>query len=552
IEKEATELLRQLELSDLPSRIAMAARREVERMGRTGTTPAEVAEIRAYVETLLTVPWNRTSGTGAIDIEAVSVALDEKHVGLEEVKRRILEIISVAKLRDTVAGLIPCIVGPPQVGKRSLAEAIARGLDRPLVRVEMGGRGEASLVGLRRGRSGAQIGKLADAIREAGVCDPVLLLEEMDEIGLGNTEGDPIEVMEDFLDPESREEYVDRYLELPIDLTRVVLIATANDFLRIPRDIRDRFIEIRIAGYTPEEKVEIARDRLVPRIAAEHGLLPEEVDIPEVVLLFLTRGYARDAGLGSLRRSLAALFRALAHEKAAEEADQWTVTREQIEEVLGYPRYTATPAESAPEIGVVTGLAWTASGGELMFIEALRMPGTGRLVITGLLGDVMRESVSAAYSYVRSRASALGIPVTSFGESDIHVHFPLGATPKDGPSAGSAVTLAIASSLSDRPVRHDVAMTGEVTLRGKVLEIGGVKEKTLAAYRAGIREVILPAGNERDLRDVPPDVREGMRFHFAERMDEIFDLCLLEKELRRERRRGGGGRGSEPRAAAEG
>jgi len=270
------------------------------------------------------------------------------------------------------------------------------------------------------------------------------------------------------------------------------------------------------------------------------------------VLLFLTRGYARDAGLGNLRRSLAAIFRSLARAKAAGEADRWTLTREMIQEVLGYPRYIATVAESAPEVGVVTGLAWTASGGELMFIEALKMPGTGRLIITGLLGDVMRESVNAAYSYVRSRAAALGIPQNAFSDNDIHVHFPLGATPKDGPSAGAAVTLAIASSLAERPVRHDIAMTGEVTLRGKVLEIGGVKEKTLAAYRAGLREVILPTGNERDLRDVPEDVRAGMTFHFADRMDEIFDLTLLEKEARQQRRRGLSSRGgNEPRAASE-
>jgi ATP-dependent Lon protease len=552
MEKEATDLLRRIELAGLPTRVAAAARREVERMGRTGTNASEVHEIRTYVETLLAIPWTKTSGAGPLDLEAVRRALDEKHVGLEEVKRRILEILSVAKLRGTVVGLIPCIVGPPEVGKRSLAVAIARGLGRPLVRVELGGRGESALMGSRRTKVGAQLGKLAGALRDAGVRDAVILLEEMDEIAIGNVEGDPVEAMEEFLEPENREEFTDRYLDLPLDFSDAVIIATTNDFFRIPRSLRDYFIEIRIAGYTPEEKVEIARERLLPRVAREHGLDPADVSVEDDVLLFLTRGYARDAGLGNLRRVLAAIFRALALQKAAGEAERWMLTRERAEEILGYPRYIATPAESAPEIGVVTGLAWTASGGELMFIEALKMPGTGRLVITGMLGDVMRESVSAAYSYVRSRAAALGIPTSAFSENDIHVHFPLGATPKDGPSAGGAVTLAIASSLSDRPVRHDIAMTGEVTLRGKVLEIGGVKEKTLAAYRAGLREVILPAGNVRDLRDVPEDVREGMTFHFVERMDEIFDLALLEKESRRDRRRGTMGRGApEPRAAAE-
>lgn len=265
----------------------------------------------------------------------------------------------------------------------------------------------------------------------------------------------------------------------------------------------------------------------MPLILEEHGISKDEVSIGDDTLLVLTRGYARDAGVGNLRRSLAAIMRYLAHEKAQNpDGHRWTITRELIEEVLGYPRYSTTAAESNPEVGVVTGLAWTASGGELMFIEALKMPGTGRLIITGLLGDVMRESVNAAFSYVRSRADELGIEREAFNDHDIHVHFPVGATPKDGPSAGAAVTLAIASSLSERPVRHDVAMTGEVTLRGKILEIGGVKEKTLAAYRAGLRRVILPTGNRRDLRDVPPDVREGMTFHFVDRMDEVFDIAL--------------------------
>ncbi|HEX7240188.1 MAG TPA: endopeptidase La [Longimicrobiaceae bacterium] len=550
-EREAAEVLRKLDRTQLPPRVAAVARREAERLRAPGTSVTEAGEIRNYLDTLLGVPWTAASGKREIDLDAVERAMDEEHLGLDEAKRRILEVLSVARLRGELTGPIPCIVGPPGVGKSTLAAAVARGLGRPVVRLELGGRGEAQLMGTRRTRSGAQPGKLLNTLRDAGVRDPVFLLEEVDELGLGNVEGDPVEAMEEFLDTEHRDAFTDHYLDVPLDVSDVFFVATANDFLRIPRDLREHFIEIRIAGYTPEEKVEIARERLLPRLAEEHGLAPSEVEVADEVILFLTRGYARDAGLGNLRRSLAAVLRSLARAKAAGEADHWTVTRETIHEVLGYPRYIATPAESAPEVGVVTGLAWTASGGELMFIEALKMPGTGRLIITGLLGDVMRESVNAAYSYVRSRAAPLGIAASSFGDNDIHVHFPLGATPKDGPSAGAAVTLAIASSLAERPVRHDVAMTGEVTLRGKVLEIGGVKEKTLAAYRAGLREVILPQGNERDLRDVPEDVREGMTFHFVERMDEIFDLTLMEKEARRERRRGGSGRGAEPRAASE-
>ncbi|HEX8906364.1 MAG TPA: S16 family serine protease, partial [Longimicrobiaceae bacterium] len=364
-------------------------------------------------------------------------------------------------------------------------------------------------------------------IRDAGAKDPVFLLEELDEIGLGNVDGDPVEALEETLEPDARDSFVDRWLDVPFDLSEVFFVGSAADFYRIPRDLRDYFIEIRIAGYTPEEKIAIAREWLFPRIVREHGLDPEQVTVDDETLLFLSRGYARDAGVGNLRRSLAAIMRYLAAEKAAGKGESWQVTRETVEEVLGYPRYNPTPAEVAPEVGVVTGLAWTASGGELMFIEALKMPGTGRLIITGLLGDVMRESVNAAFSYVRSRAAELGIPRDAFADFDIHVHFPVGATPKDGPSAGAAVTLAIASSLSERPVRHDVAMTGEVTLRGKILEIGGVKEKVLAAYRAGITHVILPSGNKRDLRDVPEDVREGMTFEYVDRMDQIFELALM-------------------------
>ncbi|HEV2146260.1 MAG TPA: endopeptidase La [Longimicrobiaceae bacterium] len=552
-EREADEILRRADRAQLPARVAAVARRETERLRAPGTTLSEATEIRSYLDLLLSVPWAATSGSTEIDLDAVERAMTEEHLGLEEAKRRVLEVLAVARLRGDLSGLIPCLVGPPGVGKATLASSIARGLGRPLARLELGGRGEAQLIGTRRTRSGAQPGKLLTTIRDTGVRDPVLLLEEMDELGLGNVEGDPVEAMEEFLSAEKRDAFTDRHLDVPLDLSDVFIIATASDFYRIPRDLRDHFIEIRIAGYTPEDKVTIARERLFPRMLLEHGFEPDEVTVSDEVLLFLTRGYARDAGLGNLRRSLGSIFRWLARARAEGEAPEKTeLSREMIEEVLGYPRYIATPAESAPEVGVVTGLAWTASGGELMFIEALRMPGTGRLIITGLLGDVMRESVNAAYSYVRSRAQPLGIPTAAFNDNDIHVHFPLGATPKDGPSAGAAVTLAIASSLADRPVRHDVAMTGEVTLRGKVLEIGGVKEKTLAAYRAGLREVILPTGNQRDLRDVPDDVKEGMTFHFADRMDEVFDLCLLEKEARGQRRRGAGSRGGEPRAAADG
>jgi ATP-dependent Lon protease len=536
-EREALEMLRRIDRAQLPSAVAAVARQEAERLRTTPPASADATDMRAYLETLLTVPWTVRSDGVEMTLERVREELDQALVGLDEVKRQILEFISVAKLRENVLGPIPCIVGPPNVGKRSLAEAIARGLNRPLVRLELGGRGEAQLMGSRRSRNGARPGKIIEGYRDVGVGDPVYLLEEIDLIGLGNVEGDPVEALEELIDPELRTEFVDRYLDTGFDLSETILIATANDFFRVPRNLREHLIEIRIAGYTPEEKVTIARDRLMPRFAREHGLEEADLEVPDDTLLFLTRGYARDSGLGNLRRSLSAILRYVAHEKANGAARHWTLTRQMVEEILGIPKYPTTEAESAPEVGVVTGLAWTVSGGELMFIEALKMPGKGRLIITGMLGEVMRESVSAAYSYVRSRAELIGIKRDAFPEYDLHIHFPVGATPKDGPSAGAAVTLAVASSLSDRAVRHDIAMTGEVTLRGKILDIGGVKEKILAAYRAGLREVILPAGNERDLRDVPGDVRQGMTFHFVHHMDEIFRIALLEQRKPQKRTR---------------
>lgn len=527
-ERDALDLLRRVDRADLPSTVASIARREAERLRTTQPGSGEAQEIRSFVDLVMDIPWTRLSDQSEIDLDEVREALDARHLGLVEVKRRILEVLSVAMLRGSVAGLIPCIVGPPGVGKRTLAEAVARGLGRPLTRLDLAGRGEAQLAGTPRRRSGAQPGRLISAYREAGVSDPVYLLEEIDEIGLGNVQGDPIEALEEFLHPGSRESYVDRYLEIPFDLTNTIFIATAHDFYRIPRSLRDLLIEIRIAGYTPEEKVEIAHRCLLPELTEEHGLARDALEVDDEALLFLTRGYARDAGLGNLRRALSAILRYVALQEASGQQERWPLTRELIEEVLGLPRYLPTQAESRPEVGVVTGLAWTSAGGELMFIEALRMPGTGRLIITGLIGEVMRESVNAAYSYVRSRADLLGINHETFGDTDLHIHFPVGATPKDGPSAGIAVTLAIASSLSERPVRHDVALTGEVTLRGRILEIGGVKEKTLAAHRAGIRTVVLPEGNQRDLRDVPDDVREVMTFYPVRHMDEVFDLALTE------------------------
>ena len=547
VEREAVEYLARMEARTLPAPVSTQARTEIERLRSLTATSADASEIRTYLEWLLEMPWNTRSSPppDQIDLERVQASLDAALIGLDEPKDRLLDYVAVAHLRGDLRGPIPCFVGPPGSGKTTLACALAEGLGRPLAKLEMGGRGEAQLVGARRTRAGAQPGKLISALRDSGVMDPVFLLEEMDEIGLGKVEGDPIEAMEEALQWDDRTAFVDRYLDVPIDLTQSLFVATAQDFFRVPRDLRDLMVEIRLAGYTPEEKVAIARERSIPELIEEHGLRSDDVAFDDETLMYVARGYARDAGMNTLQRALSTLLRTRARAKALGDEGTWTFTPQRIEQILGLPRYVSTVAESAPEIGVVTGLAWTAAGGELMFIEALRMPGSGRLIITGLLGDVMRESVNAAYSYVRSRADDLSIADEAFRDADVHVHFPVGAIPKDGPSAGIAVTLAIASSLSNRAVRHDLAMTGEVTLRGKVLEIGGVKEKVLAAHRAGIRRVILPAGNERDLRDVPDDVRNGMRFHFVERMDEVVQLALLNRPARARKKR------REPQAAAD-
>lgn len=531
VEREAVDLLRRVDTARMPPTVANHARLEIERLRTMGTSTAQATEIREHVDWLLHLPWTHTATTGpaGLDLDRVEKALDEQLLGLEEPKERLLDYLAVARLKGDLSGPIPCISGPPDVGKTALAAAIAEGLGRPLCRIELRGRGEADIVGERRARGDATPGRILSGMRDVGVRDPVMVLEELDGLGHGRPgAGDPAAAMEEVLNWRTRSLFRDRFLDLEFDLTDVLFVATAHDFFRIPHDLRELLLEIRIAGYTPEEKVAIAHQMLLPRLVGEHGLAPEDVDFDDEALFFLARGYARDSGLEGMRRALSTLLRTRARAKASGDRSTWHLEQDRIIDILGLPLYSATVAESAPEVGVVTGLAWTASGGEIMFIEALHMPGAGQLLTTGFLGDVMQESVVAAYSYVRSRAEALGIPDEVFMTTDIHVHFPVGAVPKDGPSAGAAVTLAIASTLSNRAVRHDIAMTGEVTLRGKILEIGGVKEKVLAAHRAGLRELILPSANERDLREVPEEVRSKMEVHFVDAMDQVFDLALLD------------------------
>ncbi|MEQ1691434.1 MAG: endopeptidase La [Gemmatimonas sp.] len=529
-EKESVELLRKIEEAHLPEKVMQEARRETERLRMLSPASSEYQVIRTYLDLVLALPWNaRTADDQEITLSKVEAALEDKHFGLEEAKERITEYLAVRKLRGgDPSGPILCFVGPPGTGKTSLGEAIAKAIGREFYRISVGGvRDEAEIRGHRRTYVGAMPGLLLQALRRVAVRDPVIMIDEIDKMTNGGNSGDPTAAMLEVLDPSQNSSFVDHYLNLPFDLSSVLFICTANSLHDIPGPLRDRLEVIRIAGYTIEEKVKIAQRYLIPRLLADHGLTTDDIHISEVALNFITSRYSREAGLRTFERSLASLFRKRARAKADGNNAAWEMSIQRIEEILGTPRFSNTEAEQEPEIGAVTGLAWTSMGGDLMTIEALRMPGTGKLTVTGQLGEVMRESVDAAYSFVRSRATPLGIADVEFREADLHLHFPAGAIPKDGPSAGIAVTLALASALSRRPVRRDLALTGEVTLRGKVLEIGGVKEKVLAAYRAGRREVILPKGNEKDVRDVPQEVRDKMAFTFASTMDEVFHLALL-------------------------
>ncbi len=536
-EKDAQDLLARVDAAGLPEKALTEARREIERLRMLSPASSEYQVVRTYLDWMLALPWSVSSGHHEIELAKVQEALDARHYGLDEAKERILEFLAVRKLKGgTSQGPILCFVGPPGTGKTSLGTAIGAAIGRPSYRISVGGvRDEAEIRGHRRTYVGAMPGLLLQALRRVAVNDPILMIDEVDKMSGGGPSGDPAAAMLEVLDPMQNATFTDHYLNLAFDLSSVLFICTANNLFDIPGPLRDRMEVIKIAGYTVEEKVEIAWRYLLPRLLADHGLSDVDIQFTDESLSFLSNRYSREAGLRNFERNLAAIMRKRARRKAEGEEGAWIIDEKYVEALLGVPHYVPEAAEQAPEVGVVTGLAWTTSGGDLIVIEALRMAGTGRLTVTGQLGDVMRESVDAAHSYVRSRASQLGISDATFTQNDLHIHLPAGAIPKDGPSAGITITLAIASVLSQRPVRRDLAMTGEVTLRGKVLEIGGVKEKVLAAYRSGLREVILPKANEKDVRDVPDEVRQHMAFVFVERMDQVLQHALLDREGARAR-----------------
>jgi len=520
---------------DLPDKVREAVEREVDKLERTSEQSPEHGWIRTWLDTVLELPWGIES-EDRLDVPAAAAILDEDHDGLSDVKERILQHLSVRKLQSERglvpvdgrgAGAILALVGPPGVGKTSLGESVARALGRRFVRVALGGvRDEAEIRGHRRTYVGAQPGRLVRALREAGTMNPVLLLDEVDKIGV-DFRGDPSSALLEVLDPAQNHTFRDHYLEVDLDLSRVLFIATANVIDTIPGPLLDRMEVIRLDGYTDNEKVAIARHHLLLRQASRAGLRDDEVVVTDDALATVVGDYTREAGVRSLERELGRLMRKVATKVVAGEATPpVTVDRDDVRSWLGRPRFFFEPAEREALPGVATGLAVTGAGGDVLFVEASVSDGPEGLTLTGQLGEVMKESAEIALSFVRSHAAELGIDPAAFVGKRFHVHVPAGAVPKDGPSAGVTITSALVSLLTDVPVRSVVGMTGEVTLRGRVLPIGGVRQKVLAAYRSGLTEVVLPARNGPDLEDVPDEVREQMTFHLAERVEDVLGPAL--------------------------
>jgi ATP-dependent Lon protease len=527
--REARELKGRLAALPMPDTARAEALRELERLGRLTPASPEYQVSRTYVDWMLALPWGVEVEERRPDPAAVRAVLDLGHLALDQAKQRIVEYLAVRRLAPQARPPILCFVGPPGVGKTSLGRAIADALGRPFGRMSLGGvDDEAVIRGHRRTYVGAMPGKIIQELGRAGAMNPVLMIDEIDKLGTDRPgHGSPSAALLEVLDPEQNVAFVDHYLNVPFDLSRVLFIATANAEPQIPDPLLDRMEVIEIPGYTPEEKVAIARKFLLPQLLPEHGLTEAEIVVADEALARLVLGYAREAGVRGLKRNLAALLRHAATHKAGGAAGPWTLDAKLIDEVLGQPWYVDERALPAPAVGTANGLAWTATGGDLLPVEAIAMPGTGQFQVTGQLGAVMIESVQAALSWVRSRADDLGIPRRRFGEKDVHVHFPEGAIPKDGPSAGVTIAVVLASLFTGRPVRSDVAMTGEITLTGRVLAIGGLREKLGAAVRSRIGTAIIPAANEPDLRDVPESIQRALKVHLVETTDEVLRLALL-------------------------
>jgi len=533
-EDEVEALRERVAESDLPLETEKAARQQLKRMRNMSSTGSEYQVARNYVEWLLDLPWKKST-PDRMDVGEARRVLDEDHHGLIKAKRRILEYIAVRRLRADARGPILCFVGPPGVGKTSLARSIARATGRHFERVALGGVGdEAEIRGHRRTYVGAFPGRIVTALKRAGSRNPVMLLDEIDKL-VANHRGDPASALLEVLDPEQNNTFQDHYLEVPVDLRHVMFIATANRVDTIPRPLLDRMEMIRLPGYTHDEKRAIANQFLLPRQLSDHGLTAEHLSLTPEGLNHLVNAYTHEAGVRNLERQVGSLCRAVAvmiangDEEVSVQADPKIV-----ESILGPPRINRQEAERVPSVGLSTGLAWTPAGGELLLVEAHKMPGKGRVQLTGQMGDIMKESAAAAFTYIRARTESLGLDEDFLTKIDVHLHLPEGAIPKDGPSAGIAMFVALSSMLTQLKVRTDVAMTGEITLRGNILRVGAIKEKCLAAHRFEIENVILPKANEADLEEVPEEVRNALKIHLVSRLDQVLELALDMSELQGE------------------
>jgi ATP-dependent Lon protease len=522
---EIEDLEKKIEAAKIPEEALKAARKELDRLRMIPPESAEHTVVRTYIDWLVTLPWSITTDDN-LDIKHARQILDEDHYDLEKIKERILEFLAVRKLKHDTKGSILCFVGPPGTGKTSLGRSIARALGRKFQRLSLGGiRDEAEIRGHRRTYIGSLPGRIIQGLRNAGSNNPLFILDEVDKLG-ADFRGDPASALLEVLDPEQNNTFADHYLDVPFDLSKVLFLTTANVLDTIPHALRDRMEILELPGYTEEEKLQIVYRHLIPKQLAENGLGDAHIEFTQEAVLEIIRSYAREAGLRNLEREISRICRKIARAVTEGETPPEQVKVEMLQKYLGPPKYFSEVAERTNEPGVATGLAWTPNGGDIIFIESTQMAGQKGLTLTGSLGDVMKESAQAAMSYIRSRADKLGIPPEFFDKSDIHIHVPAGGIPKDGPSAGVTMTSSLASLLTGRPVRADLAMTGEITLRGKVLPVGGIKEKVLAARRAGIRTVILPRRNEHDLDDIPAELRNEMHVIFVDTIDEVLHHAL--------------------------
>ena len=527
-DNETREILMKIKEAGMPEEIEEKARKEAKKLSQMTQFNPEAGYVRNYLEWLIDLPWSKVSENN-VNVKAAEKVLDEDHYGLKDAKERIVEYLAVHKLSGKMKGPILCFAGPPGVGKTSIGKSIARALGREFVKVSLGGiRDEAEIRGHRRTYVGALPGRIIQGIKEAKTKNPVFMLDEIDKVG-ADFRGDPSSALLEALDPEQNHSFSDHYLEVPFDLSDVMFITTANVLYTIPPALRDRLEVINFAGYTHDEKFKIAKDFLIKKQMESHGLTSKEIEITDSALKFVIEHYTREAGVRSLERQIARLLRKVAKLVAEGKKKKITITAKNTTKFLGPIKMRGTMIEKKDDIGLATGLAWTEAGGDILFIEVALMPGKGQLILTGQLGDIMKESCQAAMSYVRARGVELGLSPKFFQKLDIHIHVPEGAVPKDGPSAGIAITTAITSALTKIPINRLVGGTGEVTLRGRVLEIGGVKEKVIAAHRAGLKTIILPKDNKKDLVDIPKEVLTDLKFVFVDHMDEVLDVFFTKK-----------------------